>query len=147
MREVITPESTTPGSTTPGSTTSESTMDPTTDASFDVFAVDCPSRVILQRIGDRWSMFVIAALSARPLRFTQLKNHIGGITPKVLTETLRALETDGLVARRAFAEMPPRVEYRLTPLGLSLLEPINAVRAWAERNVAQVLAARARAGG
>jgi DNA-binding HxlR family transcriptional regulator len=116
------------------------------DESFDVFGVDCPSRVILQRIGDRWSMFVIAALSTRPMRLTQLKNRIGGITPKVLTETLRALETDRLVARRAFAEMPPRVEYRLTPLGLSLLEPINAVRAWAEAHVPQVLEARARAG-
>jgi DNA-binding HxlR family transcriptional regulator len=121
-------------------------MEATLDGPFDVFGVDCPSRVILQRIGDRWSMFVIAALSTRPMRFTQLKNQIGGITPKVLTETLRALETVGLVARRAFAEMPPRVEYRLTPLGLSLLEPINAVRAWAEAHVPQVLEARARAG-
>ena len=114
---------------------------------YDVFGVDCPSRVILQRIGDRWSMYVIAGLSTRPMRFTQLKNRIGGITPKVLTETLRALETDGLVARRAYAEMPPRVEYRLTPLGLSLLEPISAIVKWAEANVGHVLQARARAAG
>lgn len=122
-------------------------MTATADRPFDVFAVDCPSRVILQRIGDRWSMFVIAALSTRPMRFTQLRNHIKTITPKVLTQTLRALEADGLVDRRAYAEMPPRVEYRLTPLGLSLLEPINAIRAWAEEHVPEVMQARARSAG
>lgn len=119
---------------------------PAMDGGFDVLSLDCPSRLILQRIGDRWSIFVIAALSKEVLRFTQLKQRIGGITPKVLTETLRALETDGLVAREGFAEMPPRVEYRLTPLGRSLLGPIGAVRAWAETHVGEVLEARERAG-
>ena len=121
------------------------TLPPVADGSFDVLSMSCPSRVVLQRIGDRWSIFVIAALSQEVLRFTQLKQRIGGITPKVLTETLRALETDGLVAREVFAEMPPRVEYRLTPLGRSLLGPISAVRTWAETHVAEVLQARERA--
>lgn len=112
---------------------------------FDVLAPDCPSRVVLQRIGDRWTMFVILALSTEVLRFTELKRRIGGVTPKVLTETLRALQADGLIEREVFAEAPPRVEYRLTDLGRSLLVPLLTVRAWAEANVPAVLAARDRA--
>ncbi|WP_296192473.1 helix-turn-helix domain-containing protein [uncultured Microbacterium sp.] len=112
---------------------------------FDVMQMTCPSRVILSRIGDRWTIFVIAALGTEVLRFTELKNRIGGVTPKVLTETLRALERDGLVSRETFAVVPPRVEYRLTPLGLSLHEPISAVRRWAEEHVPEILEARERA--
>ena len=84
---------------------------------MDVLRPDCPSRVVMQRIGERWSMFVILALADGPLRFTALKAKVGVVTPKVLTETLRALERDGLVSRRAYAESPPRVEYELTPRG------------------------------
>jgi DNA-binding HxlR family transcriptional regulator len=109
---------------------------------YDVLDPACPSRVVLNRIGDRWTLFVITALTPAPLRFTELKNRIGQITPKVLTETLRALETDGIVSREVFAEVPPRVEYRLTPLGQSLSAPISAVRAWAEEHVPEVLEAR-----
>lgn len=112
------------------------------DAPYDVFDPACPSRIVLNRIGDRWSIFVFAALDGNVLRFTQLKERIGGITPKVLTETLRALENDGLVTREVFAEVPPRVEYRLTELGRSLLGPIRGIRAWAERHVPDVLEAR-----
>lgn len=112
------------------------------DTDYDVLSVDCPSRVILSRIGDRWTIYVILALTEGEMRFTHLKKRIGGVTAKVLTETLRALEADGLVTRTAFAENPPRVEYRLTPLGHSLTEPINAIRAWSEQHVDEVLAAR-----
>ncbi|RIJ70307.1 transcriptional regulator [Nakamurella silvestris] len=112
--------------------------------SYDVLSPNCPSRVVLNRIGDRWTIFVIMALNGQVLRFGELRERIGAITPKVLTETLRALEGDGLVAREAFAEMPPRVEYRLTALGVSLLEPIGAVRRWAETHVSEVLDARER---
>lgn len=112
---------------------------------YDVMSPTCPSRVILGRIGDRWSLFVIMALSREVLRFTELKKRIGVVTPKVLTETLRALEADGLVAREVFAEVPPRVEYRLTDLGVSLLGPINGIRDWAEAHVPAVLDARERA--
>jgi DNA-binding HxlR family transcriptional regulator len=112
---------------------------------FDVMNPACPSRVILGRIGDRWTIFVVSALADEVLRFTELKNRIGRITPKVLTETLRALEYDGFVSRETFAIVPPRVEYRLTPLGRSLLEPIVTVRRWAERHVPEVMAARAHA--
>ena len=110
----------------------------------DVLRPDCPSRVVMQRIGERWSMFVILALDDGPLRFTALKARVGVVTSKVLTETLRALETDGLIARQAYAESPPRVEYQLTPLGASLLVPLSGMRAWAEKHVPEVLASRER---
>ncbi|PWJ26572.1 HxlR family transcriptional regulator [Branchiibius hedensis] len=105
---------------------------------YDVMAPTCPSRVVLHRIGARWTVFVVTALADGPLRFTELKRHIAGITPKVLTETLRALEYDGLVARVDKGGHPPYVEYRLTALGRSLLEPLSAVREWAETHVPQV---------
>lgn len=105
---------------------------------YDVMAPTCPSRVVLHRIGARWTVFVITALADGPQRFTELKRHISGITPKVLTETLRALEYDGLVRRVDRGGQPPYVEYSLTPLGRSLLEPLAAVRDWAETHVPQV---------
>ncbi|MCC2033673.1 winged helix-turn-helix transcriptional regulator [Microbacterium allomyrinae] len=114
-------------------------------ADRNVLALTCPSRVIFARIGDRWTMFIVLALADRTMRFTELKNSIGPVAPKVLTETLRALEDDGLVARDSFPDSPPRVEYSLTDLGRSLLEPIAAMRAWAERHVPEVLASRERA--
>lgn len=118
----------------------------TMDGPYDVMEPTCPSRVILDRIGDRWTIYVLMALTTdEVLRFTELRNRIGRVTPKVLTETLRALERDGLISRETFPVVPPRVEYRLTPLGRSLREPIAAVRAWAEQHVPQVLAARERA--
>ncbi|MBM7503407.1 winged helix-turn-helix transcriptional regulator [Agromyces aurantiacus] len=111
---------------------------------LDVLDPDCPSRIVFGRIGERWSMFVILALAGGTLRFTQLRAKVGVVTPKVLTETLRALEADGLVERRAYQDSPPRVEYSLTPLGRSLLEPIHAMRTWAEAHVPEVLESRER---
>lgn len=122
--------------------TAAATIMPLDLATMDVLSPDCPSRIVFGRIGERWSMFVILALSDGPMRFTALKHRVGVVTPKVLTETLRALEADGLVSRHAYAESPPRVEYALTPLGESLLEPIAAMRAWAEVHVPEVLASR-----
>ncbi|WP_344894237.1 helix-turn-helix domain-containing protein [Actinomadura meridiana] len=109
------------------------------------FDPNCPTRLVLDRIGDKWSVLVVLSLSSGPRRFTQLRDTIGGITPKVLTQTLRAMERDGLLIRTVFAEVPPRVEYALTPLGQSLQSPIGAVAAWAEENVEAVIAARERA--
>ncbi|MDL9978545.1 winged helix-turn-helix transcriptional regulator [Microbacterium sp. ASV49] len=113
---------------------------------WDVTSTACPSRVIFSRIGDRWTMFIVLALSHGTLRFGELRERVGHVTPKVLTETLRALEADGLVGRESFPDSPPRVEYSLTPLGRSLLEPIAAMRTWAEAHVPEVLASRERAG-
>ena len=104
----------------------------------------CPSREVLRRIGERWTPLVIEALSSGALRFTRLRQAIGGVTPRVLTATLRGLEHDGLVTRTIFAEVPPRVEYELTPLGSTLLEPIRVNRKWAETHLGDVLAARDR---
>lgn len=112
---------------------------------YDVMAASCPSRMVLNRIGARWTIFVVTALTDGPMRFTELKEHIQGITPKVLTETLRALETDGLVLRRSFEENPPRVEYTLTPLGRSLWVPLQALREWAETHVPEILHAQSEA--
>lgn len=134
----VTSERRSAASATPSSTTDA--------AEWSVLSPDCPSRVVFGRIGERWTMLVILALArAGTLRFTELKAQVGRVTPKVLTETLRALEDDGLVSRRAFQDSPPRVEYSLTPLGTSLLEPIQAMRVWAEQHVPEVLASRERA--
>lgn len=111
---------------------------------YDVMAATCPSRTVLHRIGARWTIFVVTALAENPMRFSALKARIEGITPKVLTETLRALEHDGLITRTEHPGSPPKVEYALTSLGWSLCEPLSAVREWAETHVPQILAAQDR---
>ncbi|MEV5325307.1 helix-turn-helix domain-containing protein [Nonomuraea sp. N2-4H] len=112
------------------------------DTKGDVFDPNCPTRVVLDRIGDKWSALVLLCLVSGPMRFTQLRERIGGVTPKVLTQTLRAMEQDGLLTRQVFAEVPPRVEYTLTDLGRSLHGPISVVADWAERNVNEIMRCR-----
>jgi DNA-binding HxlR family transcriptional regulator len=102
----------------------------------------CPSRTSLARIANKWTAMIVIALGQQRLRFGDLRAAVQGISGKVLTETLRDLERDGLVARHAFAEMPPRVEYELTPLGHTLHAPLLALGTWAETNIEQVMAAR-----
>lgn len=113
---------------------------------YDVMSASCPGRVVLHRIGARWTVFVVVALEDGPMRFTALKTRIEGITPKVLTETLRAMQVDGLLERRDLGGNPPHVEYALTDLGRSLLGPLGAVRDWAQTHVPDILAAREQAG-
>lgn len=113
----------------------------------DSFDPDCPTRLVLDRIGDKWSVLVVLALSERDHRFTELRERIGGVTAKVLTQTLRAMARDGLLTRQVFAEVPPRVEYSLTPLGRSLEKPITHVSDWAEEHMAAVMEARDRYDG
>jgi DNA-binding HxlR family transcriptional regulator len=110
----------------------------------DVLDRECPSRLVLGRLGDKWTMLIVIALSSGVHRFSELRDRIGEVTPKVLTQSLRALERDGIVERTVYAVVPPKVEYQLTDLGQSLLEPIAAVKAWAESNYGAVLDARAR---
>jgi DNA-binding HxlR family transcriptional regulator len=110
----------------------------------------CPSRLVLDRVAEKWTGLVVLALSDvelrdGKLRFGELRERIGGVAPKVLTQTLRNLERDGLVTRTVHAEVPPRVEYALTELGASLRAPLAAVQEWAEANVSTVLANRERA--
>ena len=114
----------------------------TSERPFDVMEPDCPSRVVLQRIGDKWTPLVFHALKAGPRRFSAIRTSIQGVTPKVLTQTLRTLERDGLVARTVYAQVPPRVEYRLTPLGQGIAEKVEALVEWIEGNVPRVLKAR-----
>ena len=108
----------------------------------DAFDPDCPTRVVLDRIGDKWTVLVIGALQDGPLRFSVLRTRIGGVAAKVLTQTLRAMERDGLLTRTVHAQVPPRVDYELTDLGASLIGPIQTLTDWAETHVAQILGAR-----
>jgi DNA-binding HxlR family transcriptional regulator len=104
----------------------------------------CPVRDVLDRIGDRWSMLVLLTLrQAGTLRFTALKMQIGDVSQRMLAQTLRRLEQDGLVSRTAFATVPPRVDYALTPLGTSLLVPLMGLVEWAAKHHGQLRAARA----
>lgn len=103
----------------------------------------CPIRGVLDKLGDKWSMLVILELSGGEQRFSELRRHIPDISQKMLTQTLRILQRDGLVEREVFPTVPPAVSYRLSGLGESLLEPFGALVAWADRNHPAVLAARA----
>jgi len=109
----------------------------------DLFDADCPTRLVLDRIGDKWTVLVVLLLSDGPLRFTQLRTDLGRVAPKVLTQTLRRMERDGLVTREVFAEVPPRVDYALTDLGRSLARPIAVIGDWAEVHIGQIEAAQA----
>lgn len=112
---------------------------------FTVYNSSCPSRTALNRIGDRWTPLVVGALAERPYRFGELRRRVDGVSQKMLTQTLRSLERDGLVSRTAFATVPVTVEYALTPLGETLIPVLAAVRDWAEEHVEEVLAARKQA--
>lgn len=101
-------------------------------------------RNILDRIGDKWSLLVIVVLGSTSQRFGELGRRIPGISQRMLTLTLRNLERDGLVARTVFAEVPPRVEYRVTTLGHTLLGPVMALAAWAAENEEEILGNRDR---
>ncbi|KOX19905.1 HxlR family transcriptional regulator [Saccharothrix sp. NRRL B-16348] len=109
---------------------------------FDVLTATCPSRTSLARIANKWTAMVVIALSGGRLRFGDLRTAVDGISGKVLTDTLRDLERDGLVTRHVHAEMPPRVEYELTTLGRTLHAPLQALGRWAEEHIEEVLAAR-----
>jgi DNA-binding HxlR family transcriptional regulator len=102
---------------------------------------NCGSRQVLALIADRWTAIVIYALARGTMRFGQLQREIG-LSQKVLTDTLRALERDGLVHRKVYAVVPPKVEYSLTELGASLIEPLSALCRWAEQRLWEVHAAR-----
>ncbi len=105
--------------------------------------VGCRIREILERVGDKWSLFVISRLGDGPERFTALKRSVDGISQRMLTVTLRGLERDGIVSRTMYPVMPPRVEYELTPLGRTLLDAVGALMTWADAHLDEVDAARA----
>jgi DNA-binding HxlR family transcriptional regulator len=113
------------------------------DGRFNVLAAACPTRQVINRIGDRWSLLVLCALEGGTLRFQQLRRAVDGVSQKMLTQTLRTLERDGLVRREIYASVPPRVDYSLTPLGASLSESIIGIRRWAYANMDTIEGARA----
>ena len=105
--------------------------------------VHCPVRDVLDCIGDKWSILMIVTLAMQPQRFSELHRAIRGISKRMLTQTLRDLERDGLISRHVFPTKPPSVEYRLSPLGQSLLEPMANLIDWADRRYTDIHAARA----
>jgi DNA-binding HxlR family transcriptional regulator len=107
-----------------------------------VYAKGCPSRQILDRIGDTWSVLVVVILADGPLRYTELARRIDGVSPKMLTQTLRGLERDGLLERTVHPVVPPRVDYALTELGRSLYSLVEGLEKWAEAHIDDVQTAR-----
>ncbi|MDL2077536.1 helix-turn-helix domain-containing protein [Streptomyces sp. GXMU-J15] len=103
-------------------------------------------RQVLDRVGDKWSMLIIAVLEDGPLRYTDLQRQIPGISQRMLTHTLRQLTEDGLITRTAYAEVPPRVEYALAPLGCGLHEIVMQLIGWAADHHDEIRANRSRAG-
>ncbi|MGJ0425716.1 winged helix-turn-helix transcriptional regulator [Methylocystis sp.] len=110
------------------------------------YAAECPTRQLLDRIADKWAVLVLGLLEPGPQRFNALRRRIEGISQKMLTQTLRSLEADGLITRRAFATVPVTVEYQLTPLGRSLNSVLDPLREWAEANMSRVHKAREKRG-
>jgi DNA-binding HxlR family transcriptional regulator len=108
----------------------------------DPYDANCPTRRILDRIGDRWTVLIIGALGEGDLRFSELRRRIDGISQKMLTQTLRGLERDGLVDRTVYAEVPVRVEYSLTDAGRTLLGPLGALQDWAIEHLGDVSASQ-----
>lgn len=115
-----------------------------TPLNWDPFDRNCPSRRLLDRIGDTWSVLVLGALEQGPLRFSAVRDRVDGISQKMLTQTLRALERDGLVSRTVYPEIPPRVEYALTETGRSLTGPLQVLTEWAIAHMDEVARARSR---
>ena len=99
---------------------------------------------VLSRVGDKWTVLVVSALGDGPRRFNELRKALGSISQRMLTLTLRALERDGLVTRTAYPTIPPRVDYELTRLGRSLLEPVSELGLWARKNRPAIAQARER---
>lgn len=109
----------------------------------DPFDARCPTRLLLDRIADKWTVLLLVVISEGPVRFNALKRQVGGISQKVLSQTLKSLERDGLVTRHAYATVPVTVEYALTPLGRSLAETLGPLARWAGTHMAEIAAAQA----
>ncbi|WDD96530.1 helix-turn-helix transcriptional regulator [Burkholderia sp. FERM BP-3421] len=107
-----------------------------------VYAAECPTRLVLDRIADKWTVLILALLVHRPLRFNALLRQVEGLSQKVLSQTLKRLERDGLLSRTVHATVPVSVEYALTPLGATLARALGPLIAWAETHIDAVLAAR-----
>jgi DNA-binding HxlR family transcriptional regulator len=111
---------------------------------FDALSATCPARAILASVANKWTVLVLSVLTEDTTRFNELRRRIQGVTQKGLTQTLRELERLGLVSRRIYAEVPPRVEYSLTPLGHSLVKVLDNIKEWTESHAPEVLQAQQR---
>jgi DNA-binding HxlR family transcriptional regulator len=109
----------------------------------DAYLRACPSRTVLEVLSSKWTLLVTGALRGGPRRFGELRRRLDGITQKMLSQTLRALERDGLVSRKVYPTVPPQVEYMLTPLGQSVVALLDPIRVWAEDHLQDIVAARA----
>jgi DNA-binding HxlR family transcriptional regulator len=108
----------------------------------DAYDPDCPTRHILDRIGDKWAVLILLTLADGPVRFNDLRRRIGAISQKMLSQTLKSLERDGLVTRAAYPTVPVTVEYTLTPLAGGLIGLLKDITRWAEGHVGQIMASR-----
>lgn len=108
----------------------------------DPYDRNCPTRQLLDRIGDQWTVLIVGALKTGPLRFTEIGRRVDGISQKVLTQTLRSLVRDGILTRTAYATIPPKVEYELTSLGRNLSEPLDVLDQWARQHMTAVQESR-----
>ena len=117
----------------------------TKTSSASVMDAQCPSRLVLDRIADKWTALIIQILARDTMRYAELQRAIGGISQKMLTQTLRSLERDGLVHRTVHPVVPPKVEYSLTRLGRTLIEPLHGLCRWSEKHLAELQSNRHRA--
>ena len=118
---------------------------PKNSSNGSVLDAQCPSRLVLDRIADKWTALIIQVLAHGTKRYVELQRDIGGISQKMLTQTLRSLERDGLVQRTVYPVVPPKVEYSLTRLGRTLFEPLQGLCRWSEKHLHELQANRARA--
>jgi DNA-binding HxlR family transcriptional regulator len=109
---------------------------------YNAYVAECPSRQVLDALSDKWVTLVLTALADAPRRYSELSRTIAGVSQKMLTQTLRLLERDGLVTRTLTASVPVRVDYQLTPLGQTLLPVVRAIKDWSETHISEVHAAR-----
>jgi len=110
----------------------------------DAYSADCPTRQILDRVGDKWAVLILLLLRQQPVRFNGLRRAIEGISQKMLSQVLKSLERDGMIRRRAIATVPVTVEYSITPLGATLAAAVDPLRDWAESHLKEVLTSQRR---
>jgi DNA-binding HxlR family transcriptional regulator len=110
---------------------------------YNAYLASCPARHLLDRISDKWVSLILTALASGPQRYSNLNRTIAGVSHKMLTQTLRTMERDGLISRAVTPSVPVRVDYTLTPLGRSLLPIMAAIKAWAEAHIEEVWSAQA----
>ena len=121
-----------------------SAPEPAAEASPDPYAAGCPTRLLLDRIGDKWTVLVLGLICEKPRRFNALRREIEGVTQKMLSQALKALERDGLVTRTVFPTAPVSVEYAVTPLGRTLAATLESLQRWARNHIGEVLSAQQR---